>query len=113
MLRISNLRGDFSTSTCCLMELLFRTGACQNGKFSVVSLVLWLLPSVCLFPGFYWRNSASADLVGRCAYMQYGHGELNTTLNFELFLIVSWRFKRKIITTFDNLLAEEYVLLQG
>ena len=76
-------------------------------KFSVVSLVLWLLPSVCLFPGFYWRNSASADLVGRCTYMQYGHGELDTTLNFELFLIVSWRFKRKIITTFDNLLAEE------
>ena len=53
------------------------------------------------------ENTDSADLVGRCTYMQYGHGELDTTLNFELFLIVSWRFKRKIITTFDNLLAEE------
>lgn len=52
MLRISNLRGEYSQLQLYDSRSGFRPDACQNGKFSVVGLVLWLLPSFCLLLGF-------------------------------------------------------------
>ena len=52
MLRISNIRGEYSQLQLYDSRSGFRPDACQNGKFSVVGLVLWLLPSFCLLLGF-------------------------------------------------------------
>ena len=57
-------RASIARNACCVFQTFaaklqlydlrsgFRPDACQNGKFSVVGLVLWLPPSFCLLLGF-------------------------------------------------------------